>query len=152
MSTGRAPMAQPPGSDTSASPKRATSGPSTRIAARMVLTSSYGAKVSRDRARIDLDPHPLVDGDARAHAAEQLDHGRDVLQVRDVADRDRAVRQQRAGQDRQRRVLGAGNAHLAVEGDAALDLQLVHLPRLLSGRARPAERGLPLRRREGLDG
>src|SRR5690554_2173371 len=42
-STGRAPMAQPPGSDTRASPQRATSGPSTRIDARMVLTSSYGA-------------------------------------------------------------------------------------------------------------
>ena len=40
MFTGRAPMAQPPGSDTSAWPKRASSGPSTRIEARMVFTSS----------------------------------------------------------------------------------------------------------------
>ena len=39
-STGRAPMAQPPGSDTRASPQRASSGPSTSIEARMVLTSS----------------------------------------------------------------------------------------------------------------
>ena len=38
--TGREPMAQPPGSDTLASPKRATSGPSTRMEARMVLTRS----------------------------------------------------------------------------------------------------------------
>src|ERR1035441_8266639 len=45
--TGRAPIAQPPGSETSARPKRASSGPSTRIEARMVLTSSYGAKYSR---------------------------------------------------------------------------------------------------------
>ncbi len=44
-STGRAPMAQPPGSDTRAVPKRATSGPSTRIDARMVFTMSYGASV-----------------------------------------------------------------------------------------------------------
>ncbi len=36
-------MAQPPGSDTSAWPKRATSGPSTRIEARIVRTRSYGA-------------------------------------------------------------------------------------------------------------
>ena len=42
-STGRAPMAQPPGSETLASPQRARSGPSTRIDARMVLTMSYGA-------------------------------------------------------------------------------------------------------------
>src|SRR5690242_2516430 len=40
---GRAPMAQPPGSETRARPERATSGPRTRLEARMVLTSSYGA-------------------------------------------------------------------------------------------------------------
>ena len=39
-STGREPMAQPPGSDTVAWPKRASSGPSTRIEARIVFTSS----------------------------------------------------------------------------------------------------------------
>ncbi len=37
---GRAPMAQPPGSDTRARPKRATSGPSTSTEARIVFTSS----------------------------------------------------------------------------------------------------------------
>ncbi|CFN70142.1 Uncharacterised protein [Bordetella pertussis] len=42
-STGRWPIAQPPGRLTRAWPKRASSGPSTRIEARMVLTSSYGA-------------------------------------------------------------------------------------------------------------
>ena len=44
-STGREPMAQPPGRLTCASPKRASVGPSTRIDARMVLTNSYGAQV-----------------------------------------------------------------------------------------------------------
>ena len=38
--TGREPMAQPPGSETSACPNRATSGPNTRMEARMVFTSS----------------------------------------------------------------------------------------------------------------
>src|SRR5262245_57552359 len=42
-STGRAPIAQPPGNDTRARPVRASSGPSTRTDARIVLTSSYGA-------------------------------------------------------------------------------------------------------------
>ena len=37
---GRAPMAQPPGSETRARPLRATSGPSTRLEARIVFTSS----------------------------------------------------------------------------------------------------------------
>ena len=44
-STGRAPIAQPPGSDTRACPCLATSGPSTSTDARIVLTSSYGASV-----------------------------------------------------------------------------------------------------------
>src|SRR5258705_3353110 len=42
-STGLRPIAQPPGSDTRASPVRASSGPSARIDARIVFTSSYGA-------------------------------------------------------------------------------------------------------------
>ena len=42
--TGREPIAQPPGKETSACPIRATKGPSTRIDARMVLTKSYGAR------------------------------------------------------------------------------------------------------------
>jgi len=40
---GPVPMAQPPGRETRARPQRATSGPSTRLEARMVLTNSYGA-------------------------------------------------------------------------------------------------------------
>ena len=39
-STGRAPMAQPPGSDTLASPMRASSGPSTWKLARILRTMS----------------------------------------------------------------------------------------------------------------
>ena len=45
-STGRVPMAQPPGSDTRASPMRASRGASTQKLARMRETSSYGASVS----------------------------------------------------------------------------------------------------------
>ena len=36
-------MAQPPGVETRARPKRANNGPSTKNEARMVLTKSYGA-------------------------------------------------------------------------------------------------------------
>ena len=49
-STGRVPMAQPPGSDTFASPMRASSGPTTQKLARIFETSSYGAVVSTMRA------------------------------------------------------------------------------------------------------
>ena len=40
MSTGLVPMAQPPGSETLASPQRASSGPSTQKLARILETSS----------------------------------------------------------------------------------------------------------------
>ena len=40
-------MAQPPGRETTASPKRASMGPRTRIDARIDFTSSYGANSSR---------------------------------------------------------------------------------------------------------
>ena len=40
MSTGRVPMAQPPGSETLASPQRPSSGPSTQKLARILETSS----------------------------------------------------------------------------------------------------------------
>ena len=51
-STGREPMAQPPGSDTRARPVRASNGPSTRIDARMVLTISYGASALSSTAAL----------------------------------------------------------------------------------------------------
>ena len=63
-----------------------------------------------------------------AHAAQQLDHRGHILQMRHVGDGHRAVGQQAPGQDRQRGVLGAGNADLALERHAALDLQLIHGP------------------------
>src|SRR5580692_2412749 len=40
---GREPIAHPPGTETRARPERATSGPKTRLDARIVFTNSYGA-------------------------------------------------------------------------------------------------------------
>ena len=60
-STGREPIAQPPGSDTVASPKRASSGPSTRIDARIVFTSSYGADKLCNFAADNPTPNPRLD-------------------------------------------------------------------------------------------
>ena len=109
------------------------------------LDQLVGREVFADRARIDLDAHALVDRHRHAHAAEQFDRRGDVLQVRHVADRHRPVGQQRAGQDRQRRILGAGDAHFALERNAALDLEFIHA----RGVPRAARR--PLLRRVGLD-
>src|SRR5256884_8469130 len=55
-SIGRTPMAQPPGSATRAVPWRATRGPRTRTEARMVETSSYGARALVTRATCTRSP------------------------------------------------------------------------------------------------
>ena len=126
MLTGRAPMAHPPGSDTSAEPNRASSGPEHQDRGAHGLHQLIGREILLDGRGIHFDAHLLVDGHRHAHAAEQLDHGGDVLQMRHVRDGHGAVRQQAAGENRQGRVLRAGDADLALERDAALDLQLIH--------------------------
>src|SRR5579885_2424530 len=58
--TGRAPIAHPPGVETRARPARASSGPSTRNEARMVLTRSYGASCAAiEPARNSTSCSPL---------------------------------------------------------------------------------------------
>jgi hypothetical protein len=90
------------------------------------LHQVVGREALAHRRAVDLDAHALVDRDGGAHPAEELDGGGDVLQVRHVRDHHRIVREQRPGEDRQCGVLGAGDAHLAFEGGAALDLEFIH--------------------------
>jgi hypothetical protein len=59
---GRLPMAQPPGSETVASPIRASIGPSTRIEARILRTSSYGATVDVIRVAASVITRPKSSG------------------------------------------------------------------------------------------
>ena len=68
-----------------------------------------------------------IDGDA--HAPQQLRGGRDVVQVRHITERDRALGEQRRSEDRQRGVLRAGDLHLAVEAHAPLDRELIQIGR-----------------------
>src|SRR3990167_1504902 len=60
-----------------------------------------GCNQGLDAARIDFDAELLVDHRLNAHAAEQLDHGGDVVQVRQGAHRHRAIGQQGGRQNRQ---------------------------------------------------
>ena len=83
------------------------------------LHQIVGRRELRQRRSVHFDAHVLVQGDACAHAPQQLDSGGDVLQVRHVADDHRLFRQQRAGQNGQRGVLRARDAHLALERRAA---------------------------------
>ena len=143
-STGREPIAQPPGSDTSAAPYFASNGPSTSTDARIVLTNSYGATwlftlrgSTHDPALAALADRALVDGDLRTQAGEQLRGRHHIVQMRNVADLDGLVGKQGRAEDRQHRVLRAGNLHVAIERRAALDLDLLHVRRLgLVGRER----------------
>ncbi|MNT34203.1 hypothetical protein D3C72_1701680 [compost metagenome] len=63
---------------------------------------------------------------AHAHAAKQAQHGGGVVQVRDVGERQCVGGQEAGAQDRQRRVLGAGNRDFAVQRRAAGDAQFIH--------------------------
>jgi hypothetical protein len=56
-----------------------------------------------------------------AHALQQLQRRRDVVQLGHVADRHRAFGEQRGGQNRQRRVFRAGDSNFSVEPPAPND-------------------------------
>ena len=53
-------------------------------------------------------------GGIPTHAAKQLDHGGDILQVRDVRNGHRTVRQEAPGENGQRCVLRPGDAHFSL--------------------------------------
>ena len=80
-----------------------------------------GRFLVRDGFAAEGDVVLVVERDAHAHVAEQRQHGADVLEVRHVGQPQRLGGEQAGGQDRQRGVLGAGNAHLAVKRVAAVD-------------------------------
>ena len=65
-------------------------------------------------------------GDLRAEVGEQLEHGVDVPDPRDVRERDRLLREQRRRQDRQRAVLVAGGLDRPRQTPAALDHEGLH--------------------------
>ena len=122
MLTGRAPIAQPPGKDTSARAEARQQRTQHQNRRAHGLHQLIRREILLDGRGIDFDAHLFVDGHRNAHAPQQLDHGGDVLQMRHVRHRHRTVGQQAAGQNRQRGVLGARDADLALERDAAVDL------------------------------
>ena len=122
-SIGRTPIAQPPGSATRAEPWRATSGPSTSTEARMVETSSYGARSLATLSTVTVASRPRrVDAWRRASAAASASCGCRPGRGRSSASP--APRgEQRGGQRRQRRVLGGAGRHFTLERHATLDEQ-----------------------------
>jgi hypothetical protein len=90
------------------------------------LHQLVGREMLLDARGVHLDAHLLVDRERDAHAAQQLDHGRDVLQMRHVRHRHRPVCQEAARENRQSGVLRARDADLALERNPAVNLQLIH--------------------------
>ena len=85
-----------------------------------------GGFLVRDGFAAQGDVVLVVQRDAHAHVAEQGQHGADVLEMRHVRQFQRLGGEQAGGQDRQRGVLGAGNAHLTGKRVAAMDQQGIH--------------------------
>ena len=85
-----------------------------------------GCNQGLDAARVDFDAELLVDYRLNAHATEQLDHGGDVVQVRQVAHGHRAIGQQGGSQNRQGGVFRPGNADFAIKTNAASNNQFIH--------------------------
>ena len=70
-----------------------------------------------------------VHGHADAHAAEQAQHGRNVVELRHIGKMQRLGGEQRRAENRQRGVLGAGDGDLAGKRGAAADQKLIHAGR-----------------------
>ena len=83
-----------------------------------------------DGLGIHLDAHLFINRKMHPHAAQQPHRGGDVVEMRDVADGRGAVGEQRGREDRQGRILCAGDAYLARQWDAAADYQFIHRVRV----------------------
>ena len=162
-STGRVPIAQPPGSETARfahAREQRRDHPEARphardeIIGRGRVDDRLGAQM-RGLAGGRLFAEPLaVDRIVDAVVAEDAHELADVGEARQVFQRQRLVGQQRGDHQRQRGVLGAGNRDHALELGAAADLNAIHAWFLLAGarrarlhRLRLVARLLRLRRR-----
>lgn len=90
------------------------------------LDELVGGDRTRDIRRRKLDAELLVHRYRDAHLSEQIEHGRDVAQVRHVFHEQRLPRQKRRAEYRQRGVLRARDGDFAFERGTAFDYELVH--------------------------
>ena len=143
-STGRVPMAQPPGSETVARPARASSGPQhqdrgAHPAHQLVGRRGVGDLAGAEREhppRIAAAPGVAVHADLDAVLGEQVRQRRDVSEVGDVRERERLFGEQARRHQRQGRVLGAKDLDLTLERAAAPDPNTVHEQPLAPGARR----------------
>ena len=126
VSTRRRPMASPPGLAMLAAPQRASSGPASRIDAR-IFSREIGIGAGRAIAlRLDADDVRLQPLDRGADAFHDLKHDADVLNVGQVAQDDGLVGQQTRRQDRQRRVLVSARTDASLQPAATFNDEAFH--------------------------
>ena len=130
VSTRRRPMTSPPGGGSSIWPQRASSGPASRIDAR-IFRQRLGIEARRrdGLARGCASVLRAVHSTSTPERRDELDERLDVADARDVLERDRMFGEQRRADDRQRGVLVAGRTDGAGEPLPALDdeLQCAHV-------------------------
>ena len=101
-------------------------GPASRMEARIRRHSSGSSGLSDERRRVDghrVGGRPV---DLRAEVLQQRQHDVHVDDVRQVAQGDRSVRQQRRRQHRQGLVLVPRRRHLALRDVAPADIKVFH--------------------------
>ena len=100
-------MTSPPGGGTTAWPQRARSGPARRTRRADAFAELLVELVARRLRRVDHDlAVPPLDG--RAEMLDELEHGLDIEDARDVRECHRLVGQEAGGDDRQGGVLVPG--------------------------------------------
>ncbi len=119
-------MKSPPGGGMLASPKRASSGPARRNEARIWLESCLVDRWVGDAAGAETDAVVGDPGDLDAEPLEQRDLRLGVADPRHSVQQQLLLGQQAGGEDRQRRVLVAGDGQLSGKRHAAFDDELLH--------------------------
>ena len=119
-------MTSPPGRGTIASPQRASSGPDSRMEARIRVQSSSSSSCLLDVGRVD--PHPAVSGSLHvdAQVGDELEHRVHVADGGDVLEGHGLVREERRSHDRKGGVLVPGGPDRAGQRPAALDDEGFH--------------------------
>ena len=125
MSSGREPIASPPGSATWACRQRPISGPSTHTDARSRPTAGKSAW-NDSSAGVVIDTVSPSSVTSAAQTAQHVGHQRDVQDLRAVGDHGGALGQQRGRHQLQHAVLGAGHLDGAGEPGSAGDQEAFH--------------------------
>ena len=127
ISIGRAPIEQPPGSDTRI-PESRQERSKRQHGSSHCLHEFVGRFRVRHRLRVnrELAGRNVRRLDVALHVCEQFRHRDDVAHVGNIREVYLFIRQQGGGHGGQRGVFRAADAHRAFESPAAFDLKSVH--------------------------